>query len=172
MAQSALTQPKGSIEAIIAAYLMLDMASQFGQHPFGRPTLPTSTIDDHLAAMKPWRVIICLPLPPLERFDLAVAVVQYDRYPEFLGRNKPLYPINMLAQVSTFPPLFIYHGTEDSAVNVAGTRTFIKGVEKVLAEEELVVKLEPGEHAFEIMVGIEEPWMIEGLNLVTKMWLQ
>jgi len=171
-AQSALTQPKGSIKGVVAAYPMLDMSSKFGQHPFGSPMLPASTIHEHLATMKPGEVITGLPMPPLERLGLAVAIVQHHRFPKFLGPEKPLYPIDVLKEKNSFPPLFIYHGTEDSAVDVAGTKKFVEVAKGVMDSDRMVVRLEPGDHGFDAMVGIEESWMKEGLTLVSRAWLE
>ena len=151
---------------------MTNLASPFGKYPFGRPLLPSSTIDNHLAAMKPEEVIAGLPLPPLERLDLAVVTVQHHRFPQFFISDKSLHPLEMIKSESSFPSLFIYQSTEDSAVDVAATKKFVEGLKRIVDDDKLVVKLEPGDHRFQTMVGLEESWMKEGLVMVTRNWLQ
>lgn len=77
-----------------------------------------------------------------------------------------------MKEASSFPPLFIYHGTEDSAVDGTGARKFVEEIKRILDEDKLMVKLEPGGHGFDTSVVPEEPWMKEGLALITRKWLQ
>ena len=173
-AQSALTQPDGSIRAIIMAYPMLDMAAPQGKHPFGRETLPSSMVDEYVASMQPGRVITGTPPPPMERLDLAIAIGQHDRLPEFLGEDKSLYPLDVLKERRSFPPTFVFHGTDDRAVDVAGTRKFAEVVEDILKENKVTIKFTAGDHGFDNMelTTLEAPWLKEGLSLMTKAWLQ
>ena len=170
--QSALTQPAGSIRAVIAAYAMIDMASPFGSHPFGRETLPVSILDDHIAAMKAGEVITGTPPPGPERLELAIAIVQHDRFPQLMGRDRSLYPLEVVKSARTFPSLFIYHGTEDSSVDVANTKDFVAEVKKILDQDKLMVKLEPGDHGFDSTASLSTPWLKEGLDMVAKHWLR
>lgn len=175
--QSAITQPAGTFKAVIAGYPMLDFKSPFfTQHyekrPFGRADeLPSSMIDDHIAAVKPGEIISAILSP--KRIDLAVAAVQHGRFPEMLQSNDTsLYPLETLESAKTyFPPLFIYHGVNDSAVEAEGTRRFLEKYKEVMPEGKVLVKLEPGEHGFDSVVGLDEPWLKEGLEFVTKAWL-
>ena len=173
-AQSALTQPAGSIKAVVMGYPMLDMAAPFGEHPFGRETLHSSIVDDHLATMQPGKVITGVPPPPMERLDLAVAIVQHKRFPEILGKDKSLYPLGVLKEQRSFPPVFVFHGTEDRAVDVAGTRKFAEVVKDVLEGDKIMIKLMAGDHGFDSLelTTLEAPWLKEGLSLMTKEWLQ
>ena len=169
--QSGLSQPQGSIKAIVAAYPMIDMMAPLGTRPFGLPSLPSSVIYDHLANMKLGQVVTGLPPPPTERLDLAVAAVQHHQFPRLLGIDKSLYPLERLKEASSFPPLFIYHGTEDSAVDIASTKKFVEDLRRIVGEDRLVVKLEPGEHGLDTTVDLEDLWMKEGLTFVVGKWL-
>lgn len=176
--QSAITQPAGTFKAVVAGYPMLDFKSPFfTQHydkrPFGRPDeLPSSIIDEHVAGMKPGEIVSAVLSP--NRIELAVACVQHGRFPEMLfSHDSSLYPVETLESAQAyFPPLFIYHGLNDSAVEVEGTRKFVEKCKQVLPEGKVLVKLEPGEHGFDGMVELDEPWMKEGLDFVTKAWLE
>lgn len=172
--QSAITQPEGTFRAIIAGYGMLDMKSpwfttHFEKHPLSRPMLPPSFVDDHLASMKPGEIVSAVT-PPL-RVDLALATVQYGRYPEMLGSDKAVYPMEMLDTVKSFPPLFIYHGTDDSAVEVRQTEAFVERFASVVPGGKLLVRYERGDHGFDAPVGLGAPWLREGLDFVEGEWL-
>lgn len=173
--QSAIAQPAGTFGAVIAGYGMLDMRSPWfttqrnEKHPLGNPTLPPSLVDDHLAAMEPGQVVSAAT-PPV-RADLALATVQYGRYPDMLGDEAAVYPLEMLGSVKTFPPLFIYHGTEDSAVEVRQTEAFVEKLKDVLPGAKVLVRFEHGDHGFDAPVGLEVPWLKEGLEFVAGEWL-
>lgn len=155
---------------------MLDMKSpwftkRFDKHPRRRPMLGPSVVDDHLAAVRPGEVVSAVT-PPL-RADLAVATVQYGRYPEMLGAERSVYPMEVLgdAKDSAFPPLFIYHGTDDGAVEVQQTEVFVKKLKEVRPEGAVLVRFERGDHGFDAPVGLEAPWLSEGLDFVSGYWL-
>lgn len=172
--QSVVAQPAGTFRAVIAAYGMLDMKSpwftrHFDKHPMGRPMLGPSFVDDHLAAITPGDVVSAVSPPA--RADLAVATVQYGRYPEMLGADESVYPMEMLGSVGSFPPLFIYHGIEDSAVEVRQTEAFVERFKEVLPEARLLVTYEHGDHGFDAPTGLETPWLKEGLDFVMGDWL-
>ncbi|CAF9937837.1 MAG: hypothetical protein ALECFALPRED_007428 [Alectoria fallacina] len=172
--QSAITQPEGTFRAIIAGYGMLDMKSpwfttHFEKHPLGRPMLPPSVVDDHLASMKPGQTVSAVT-PPL-RLDLALATLQYGRYPEMLGSDKAAYPMEMLDTVTSFPPLFIYHGEDDSAVEVRQTEAFVETFGRLVPRGKLLVRYERGDHGFDAPVGLGAPWLREGLDFLQGEWL-
>lgn len=173
--QSAISQPARTFRAVIAAYGMLDMksawfTSHFEKHPMGRPMMPPSFLDQHLAAMKPGEVISAVSPPA--RADLALATVQYGRYPEMLGDERSVYPMEILESVESFPPLFIYHGREDSAVEVQQTEVFVGKLKEVLPEGRVLVKYEHGDHGFDAPARLETPWLKEGLEFVSVDWLR
>lgn len=61
------------------------------------------------------------------RIDLAVSVIQQGRYPEMLGSNRSLYPFETLETAKDFfPPLIIFHGVDDTAVEVEGTQRLVR----------------------------------------------
>ena len=173
--QSAITQPAGSIRAVVAGYPMLDFKApwytkSFAKFPFGRPMESASIVDDHLAAMKTGDVVSAVNPPA--RFPLAVATVQHGRYPEILGSDASLYPLETIGTVESFPNLFVYHGKNDSAVPAEGTKKFVEKFKLVLPECKVLMKIEAGDHGFDIPVGLETPWMKEGLTFVTDEWLR
>ncbi len=90
-----------------------------------------------------------------------------------LGSERELYPMEMLGQAGLgFPPLFIYHGTEDGAVEVAQTEAFVRRLGEVGGGGKALVKYESGDHGFDAKVGVGEPWLREGLEFVKGEWLR
>lgn len=176
-ALSAFRQPSaGMIRALILAYPMLDMkspwfAQAYEKHPMGRPTMPAAMVDDHIAATKPGTLVI-VPEDLLARRELAVAIVQQGRYPEFLGTKEEFYPMELLNNVHSFPPLFIYHGLEDTAVSVDGTRDFVDKLRQSVRGAKVVMKLEHGDHGDTgLKPNLEGGWMREGLGFIELAWL-
>ena len=156
---------------------MLDMrspwfAESFEKHPFGFPMQPATTLSDHLATVKSNTTMGAVDPP--ERMQLALAIVQYGQFPKLLGSDSELYPLELLAQFRRFPPCFIYHGLEDSAVSVDGTRKWADLLKKVVPDAKLAMKLEHGDHgdkSFEVAPSLEEGWLREGLDLLQPAWL-
>ena len=66
-----------------------------------------------------------------------------------------LYPLEMLPSVkSGFPKMFVYHGMDDSVVEVAQTEAFVRRCREVLpGGGRLLVRYEAGDHGFDRLVG-------------------
>jgi acetyl esterase/lipase len=179
--QSAFTtdQAYGRVKAVVGAYPMLDVGSEFfskelgTQHPAGLPTLPREVLDRHLEAMKPGAVVS--EVDPPERIPLAVAMVQRGRWAEFLGSDDELYPMKMLEgdrlNGDKVPFMFFFQGTEDSSVPVEGTVRFVDKYNKRFGEGKVHLYTAPGEHGFDLDFKVDDPWMKEGLAKVTEAWL-
>jgi acetyl esterase/lipase len=175
---SALAQAegvKGGIRALIAAYPMLDVGADFfsknlgTQHPLGVPMLPAEVLESHLRDMKEGDVVS--EVEPPERFQLAVGMVQQGRWMEFLGEGAGLFPMKVIEEVQEVPFMFLFHGSDDSAVPVEGTEKFAEKAKVRFGEEKVLLYTGPGEHGFDGEVGVETPWMEEGLVKVTRAWL-
>jgi acetyl esterase/lipase len=172
--QSALSQNPGLIKAIIAAYPMIDVDSPWYSQPFtkpimGSPTLPSEIVDEHLAAMKPGQMVLN-SIPP-NRIPLGLASVQHGRLTGFIGTDDKLFPMRRLEKVMELPFVFVYHGKNDSAVPVEGTISFAEEVEKKFGKDNIILKLEPGDHGFDGEATLQTPWLKEGLVEVTKRWI-
>ncbi len=131
--------------------------------------LPSAVLDDHLAKMRIGEIVTSADPP--DRRNLMFASVQQGRILEFLGEDTSLFPLETIESAKTFPPLFIYHGRDDSIVPAEGTEQFVKKFRRLLPDAKLVFKLEPGEHGMDHETDIKEPWLQEGLELVTIEWL-
>ena len=89
-----------------------------------------------------------------------------------LGSDRSLYPFGMLEIANNFfPPLFIFHGTDDTAVEVEGTQRFVQKFREVAPKGKVLVKYEPGKHVFDSPVGLEVSCLKRGLAFVAEEWL-
>ncbi|KAK9323822.1 Alpha/Beta hydrolase protein [Lipomyces orientalis] len=171
--QSALSQP--CISAAIAAYPMIDLKSDFFSKAFEKPImgsamLPATVIDEHLADMKPNQIVSSAEPPT--RGELAFAIVQQGRFTDFFGNGPPaLFPMEQLELIQSVPPLFIFHGRDDTAVPVEESESFVAKLKTRLPESKVLLVLEPGEHAFDSTATLETPWLKQGLDFVTNEWL-
>ncbi|KAF1937955.1 alpha/beta-hydrolase [Clathrospora elynae] len=170
---SALTQPKGSVKAVLAQYPMTNyLRCEPSDTFFGQPSAPPSIVDEHISAITPGTVMSSA-LPPA-RTDLSYALAVYGRYLEFFGKDEKMWPIGLVGEKGSewLPPTWIIHGDADTAVDIKDSRAF---VEKCKGLEGMEVKLEvrPGqEHGFDITAKEdEEEWLKEGLSWVEEKWL-
>ena len=154
---------------------MLDMkspffAKAFDKHPFGRPMLSSTLVDDHVAGMSPGKVVSAVD--PAARLDIAIAAVQYGKYPAFMGNEPSLYPVEAVQSLKEFAPLFTFHGRTDRAVAVQGTKKFVDLLKQKFSNGSMMFKLEDGDHGFDYATSLEEPWLQEGLAFVASRWLE
>lgn len=172
--QSALTQPAGSIKAVVGLYPQLDVGSdfytkKFTKNPFGMPMLPTEIVDAHVAAIVPGAVVSSA-IPPL-RVDIACSMVQNGRVVEFLGSDEVLFPVEVVGKVASMPPVLILHGKEDSSVPVAGSERFVEALKKKHPSTPVRLDLQPGDHGFDGEATLETEWLKEDVAFITKHWL-
>ena len=131
--------------------------------------LPAAVLDDHLAKMRDGVIVSRADFP--DRRDLMFVTIQQGRILDFLGKDTFLFPMETIESTKTFPPLFIYHGRDDSVVPAEGTEKFVEKFRQLLPEAKLVFKLEAGEHGMDHQTDIKEAWLQEGLELITYSWL-
>ena len=172
--QSNLQQPAGIIKAMILMYPMIDLKSDFYEKKYDKPILghgPVSNavVDEHMKSVQPGSIVSSANPPA--RLELAIAIVQNGRFLEFFGREPHLFPLERLSQAKSMPPTFIFHGSEDSAVPVEGSKKFVEALSKIHPETEVILKTPPGDHGVDVAVTVETEWMKEGLALITQRWL-
>lgn len=158
-----------AIRAVVAAYPMLDLKSahwttRYDKTLNGQGMLPASIIDQHLAAMDPEAIVTRAVLPA--RLGLAVATVQQGRLLEFLGEEQRLFPEEALRNGAALPPLFLFHGAEDTVVPVVGSERFVEMLRGRGATVHFVQR--PAEHGFDLMTRLSEGWLREGMEFVTR----
>lgn len=172
--QSALTQPVGSINAVVGLYPQLDVGDdfynkKFTKNPFGIPMLPNELVDTHVASIAPGAVVSSAILPL--RLDLACSIIQNGRLIESLGSDEAVLPVKMVGKVDSMPPLLILHGTEDSAVPVAGSERFVDAFKKKHPSTPVKLSLHSGDHGFDGEASLETEWLKEDVEFITRHWL-
>ncbi|CAF9940454.1 hypothetical protein IMSHALPRED_002032 [Imshaugia aleurites] len=172
--QSALTQPAGSIKAVIGLYPQLDLRdpffnTKFEKYLFGMPMLPTGIVDSHVTAMAPGAVVTSAYLP--SRLDLTCSMVQNGRFLEFLGESKDLFPVEIVASAEHMPAVLIVHGREDSAVPAVGSERFVEALKKKLPGSPVRLDVRSGDHGFDGDATTEEKWLKEDVDFITGYWL-
>jgi acetyl esterase/lipase len=173
--QTALTQAK--IKAVIAAFPMVDLDSEWysvkaGNSPFGAPEVPREVLDKHMKETPKGKIVVS-GFPP-DRVPLALVAIQQGIFTEMLGRDERLYPLRVLEKTSKEaerPFLFAYHGTDDKAVPCAGTQEFARRWAEKFGKESVKATFMPGDHGVGDKDGLEEPWLKQGLEGVTRAWL-
>ncbi|KAJ2989395.1 hypothetical protein NUW58_g3487 [Xylaria curta] len=169
--------------AIVALYPMLDMKAdhytkEYYKPIVGVPNFLHKTIDDFLATL-PARKAISQADPPA-RLDLALASVQTGRFLELLGDEPELFVLERIQAGNfvsksdgrpIFPPFFILHGDEDSAVPAEGTRKFLQILDRVDPAARYRAAFRPGDHGFDSQATLEDEWLREGLDWVSSEWL-
>lgn len=164
-------------------YPMLDMLSDYYCRPFskpicGVPNFPDSVVYDFLKTRSGNHSIT--EADPPSRLEFALAAVQTGRYQQMLGNDPELFPLERIRRKglppkvggsgSAFPPTFILHGKQDSAVPVSGTQKFVKILKEADPTVQLHVAIRPGDHGFDATATLDEPWLRQGLDFIANAW--
>ncbi|KAH8698946.1 Alpha/Beta hydrolase protein [Talaromyces proteolyticus] len=188
--QLALSYPD-DIQALIAVYPLLDLQSEFYTRAYSKPisgvqNRPLSVIEDHLDSIRSTprdRLRPVTEADPPDRLELSFAVVQHGRFLEFLGQDNPrLFPIKRITddidadaagKGERLPPMFIFHGKDDSAVPYQGTIRFIETLTKTRPLAKYRLESLPGDHGFDIGTSIGSwRWLQDGLQFIALAWLK
>ncbi|KAK7997496.1 choline dehydrogenase protein [Apiospora arundinis] len=97
---------------------------------------------------------------PADSWDLLLSIIQQAWVPRLLDvqKNKRLDVIKLLDTLETMPPIWIIHGEEDSVVPAAGSQAFVNAMREKLPDVPLHITIRPGNHGFELGLGLEEQW--------------
>lgn len=168
---SGLTQPKGVIKAILAQYPMTEYFRRGPESPDpDMPVPPSSAIDAHMASVTPGTVVSSA-IPPF-RGDLISALSTHDRYLEFFGDDKALWPVHLVEQKDWLPPTWIIHGDKDRIVAVQDSQAFVEKAKRLEGVQLLFSVREGQDHGFDVAAKEdEEEWLKEGLTWVEERWL-
>jgi hypothetical protein len=171
--QSAIVQPEDNIKAIIAAYPCMDVNDKKyctpGETVFGAPMIPQNVLSDHLKGIKPGDVV-SEAYPP-ERMPLCLSAVQQGLLKDLIGQDERLDVIWLLQKAQKLPFVFIYNGSEDSAVPAYIAERFADVFTQRFGADQIELFIGPGEHGFDYEVTLETPWLKKGLEKVTREWL-
>ena len=148
--------------------------------PLHLPLISDSMIADHLREMRANGPIVPVTeRAPEDYFPLVVACIQHGYTTTFLqGDEKTLnldcFPLRRLNKIHSYPPLFILHGLQDSAVPVEGTTRFVRALKERIPNTKVWMELHDGDHGFDKHLDEKKNWLgealrwIEGFGLVQK----
>lgn len=176
---SGFTSPK----AIITLYPMIDMQSAHYTKPYEKPIVgvsnyPQEDADSFISATTGNAAIT--EADPPTRLDSAIAVVQNGRFLDLFGREPELFVLERIESgllpqrepgKPLFPPFFLLHGENDTAVPVNGTRKLVSILQRSHPDTKLHVAIRPGDHGFDFPATTQDGWLREGLDFVTGPWL-
>ncbi|KAB8345983.1 hypothetical protein FH972_023035 [Carpinus fangiana] len=169
--------PKVQFSAIISAYGVLDVRSRFFTEKYDKPILggppmtPLSVLEDHKAAVKAGTKPAVSTTGEFERIGLALAAVQNGIYAKCLGDESELYPLDNLERAKSMPPLWLFHGRQDSAVPVANSELFAEMAKSACGgNTQVLLTLQDGEHGFDAESSVDTEWVKEGLEWLGMFW--
>ncbi|KAL5392668.1 hypothetical protein DPSP01_000371 [Paraphaeosphaeria sporulosa] len=171
--QSGLTQPRGTLCAIIGCYPMTNYLRRKQEAIFmEEPSPPESIIDEHLKTVETGTIIS--GAPPRPRNRLSYALSAYGRYTHFFGTGSHLWPISLLdsGAATYIPPTIIIHGDEDKAVSIDDSRLFVKRAAEVVREGEVrLVEIEGVDHGFDMEASEKQEWVRGVVKWVEERWV-
>ncbi|RAR03038.1 alpha/beta-hydrolase [Stemphylium lycopersici] len=168
---SGLTQPRGTIKALLAQYPMTNyLRAEPADSFFGFPPPPESVIAEHMATVEPG-VVVSSATPPA-RSPLSLALALYGQYLKYFGDDEKMWPVGLVGEKESLPPTWIVHGGADSLVSVEDCRAFVDKCKGLKDGEVKLVVREGEDHGFDAEVKEDEAeWLKEGLRWVEKKWL-
>lgn len=136
----------------------------------GFPQFPADTIEKHLASAKKGDVISTAEPP--DRFLLGFSAIQQGNFVDLLGSDPKLFPMERLDTVKDIPSIMILHGKDDSAVPYVSSEAFVEKLKVTHPDVKVHYNAVPGlEHGLDRFANFETPWLKEGLDFITPLWL-
>lgn len=174
--QSAITQPTGTIKAVLPTYPMIDMRADhytkaYDKNILGAPMLPISIVDQYQAQIKPGDVVTENFPNNQDRAPFMLASVQHGRFGTYLGSEEILYPLETVPRAKHMPYTVVLHGSEDSVVPVEGSEKYVKLVKEMFGDKSIDLFIGPGDHGFDVEFTMETAGLKERLDKLKAAWL-
>lgn len=179
------------VRGLITAYPMLDITDRHYTQPYSKPIInvtnrPIELLERHLELLRTARAKgqnpIVTEADPPDRMELSFCIVQHGRYLDFFG-TKPgrLFPMDRITdnldadasnQGAELPPMFIFHGAQDSAVPLNGSERFVQALKKHRPRAKVHFEKQPGDHGFDFSATLQTEWLKSGLEMIGQAWLE
>ncbi|KAE8374455.1 Alpha/Beta hydrolase protein [Aspergillus bertholletiae] len=184
--QLAIAYPT-EIRGVIAAYPMVDLRSKFYTEAYskpivGVPNVPVSLLNDHLAMIATGgnsQIEHITAADPPDRLELAFSMVQNGKFLDVFGtKDRELFPMERLEDLILagesvpLPPMLIFHGEQDSAVPVDGSKRFVRFLRAKVKHARILFYTQDGDHGFDVDATLETPWLRDRLERISKVWLE
>lgn len=177
---SGFVRPKG----IIVLYPMVDMTSPHYTEQYPKPIVGVTnygeeTVEEFLSS-----ALGAAPITeadPPSRLAAAIAAVQNGRFLDLFGRDEDLFLLERLRKGSPlahesgtpfFPPIFLLHGEDDTAVPVEGSIKLLRLLRQADPAAKIHAAIRPGDHGFDFKASTEEPWLRAGLEFISTAWIE
>lgn len=168
-AQSALLGLTRHARILMLQYPVLDIESHL-QWTEGTPEedkVPVSILDDHLAKVSPGQIVTRYANG--ERMDLALAMMHNGRMFD-LSKDPLLDPMKSLATAGKLPPIFMFHGVDDSLVEVEGSQAWAEKLKRLQPDVPLYTVFRPGPHVLDKHDCLDTAWLREPIEFVERYW--
>ncbi|RDW57180.1 hypothetical protein BP6252_13828 [Coleophoma cylindrospora] len=162
-------------KAMMAVYPPIDLkipffTTAYERNMVGFPMYPADTIEKHMASVKPTDVASTAE-PPL-RLELGFSAIQQGRFVELLGSDPILFPMERLDTVEHVPSMMILHGENDSGVPYKSSEAFVEKLKETHPQVKVHYNVVPDcEHGLDAVATLDTPWLKEGLDFITPLWL-
>lgn len=160
---------------MIAVYPPLDLKIPFftiasERNMVGFPMYPAGIVDKYVATLKGDEVVSSAEPPA--RLDLGFSAIQQGRFVDMLGKDPIIFPMERLDSVREIPSMMILHGREDSAVPYRSSEAFVEKMKRLHPSVKVHYNAVTGlEHGLDAKETMETPWLKEGLDFITPLWL-
>ncbi|KAI0127339.1 Alpha/Beta hydrolase protein [Xylariales sp. AK1849] len=129
--------------------------------------VPVTVLDEYLAKVDPSKPLTRTELGT--RMDLALASIQSNRLVD-LAKYPHLDPIVSLETAERIPPIFLFHGVEDTSARVDDSQEWVEKLERLQPEVPIHAVYPPGDHVLDKYHYLEEPWLKEPIAFVERYW--
>ncbi|KAI5460131.1 Alpha/Beta hydrolase protein [Mariannaea sp. PMI_226] len=119
---------------------------------------------------RPRSVMGAQPLPPRQSEELIRQYIRNIKPGAVRSEGDPIEMWQLLTSIFP-PPMWIIHSKQDSVVPVDCSTEFAKAVEKRHLETPVLVTLRSGDHDFNSLTRMNEPWVQEGCRFICGFWL-
>lgn len=167
--QSGFLQAPGYIKAVIAVYPGLGFDREDDHQILGSSIIPKSILEEHLKGLVPGKIVTSA-IPP-DRFPIALSIMQQKRKAELFGTDDRLLPLKTLQKIDVAPFTLLLHGKDDTAVPIEYSIKLQDMMKKRFGDSVVDLVIRPGEHGFDLAMGLDEPWLNQALRRVTELWL-
>ncbi|RHZ66892.1 alpha/beta hydrolase family protein [Aspergillus thermomutatus] len=181
--QLALSYPS-QIQAVIAASPMLNLRSRFyaeyyrNKYMVGIQSSMKEVAEHCLWASQQQDNMKPTEGEPPARLIMAFSMIQNGQYLGYFGtEDRGLFPLERVEDLAAagtlqFPPLFIFHAEQDSAVPIDGTKALVELLREKSPETRVMLHTQDGEHSFDRNATLETPWLSRGLEMISQFWLK
>ncbi|KAI1875573.1 uncharacterized protein JN550_001859 [Neoarthrinium moseri] len=168
-AQTALLGMINPIRVILMQYPALDIEG----HLKWLESLPEdqkvseAVLDQHLAGSISGHIFTRVPNG--WRMNLAFSMMHNGRFAD-MAKQPYLDPMKSLESAPKMPPVFLFHGRQDTLVKVEGSETWAKKLRELQPDVPLHFVIRDGEHSLDEDDRLTTPWLQEPIEFVERFW--